>query len=340
MHVVIAYKNFSKDCNISHIGMGVTAAYTAKTLNAHHIYAEALPIFGADDLTTFIKRMETTPRSVTHVVICAQFIATASLAQMVRTFPYVTFALNCHSNVAFLQAEPNAIKLVREAIDLETGVHNFHASANNHRLVEALQIMYTRPVLHLPNLYYLHGHEPIHRPLWNGGTLRIGAFGSHRIYKNFSVAVAAGVELIQQLKCHGEIWINAGRSDGAGDIVKRAAVAWTQNLPNVELKELHWATWPEFKRKAGAMNILMQPSFTETFNNVTADGLCEGVPSVVADSIEWVPNCWKASADDATECAGVARRLLRDPYAAHEGYNALKSYVASGLVKWKTFLGL
>jgi hypothetical protein len=340
VHALICYKNFSKECHVSHIGMGVTAQYTAKTLRANGYFAEALPIFGADDLTAFIEKAETSPRPVTHVVICAQWIPTVFLAKLARQFPHIEFALNCHSNVAFLQAEPPAINLVREAIDLETGLSNFHASSNNARCAQALEFMYGRPLTYLPNLYFIHGQEPIHRPLYNGGTLRIGAFGSLRIYKNFSTAIAGAIELANQLKVHAEIWINCGRHDGAGNVVYRTAVAWTQGLPNITLKEFPWASWPEFKRKIGAMNVLAQPSFTETFNNVTADGIAEGVPSAVGEAIEWVPDYWRCNADDSTALAGRMRGLLFDPQAAADGYKALKRYVDAGLPYWREFLVL
>lgn len=337
-HLLICYKNFSKDHQVSHVGLGVTANYTAKTLRSKGIFAEAKAIYGADDLTQFIIANESGPRPITHAMICAQWIPTKFIAKMVLQFPHIQFALNCHSNVGFLQAEPPAIDLVRQAIDLETGTPNFHASSNNERLCRALQNMYGHPITYLPNLYYLHGQEPIHRPVYNGGTLRIGAFGSLRIYKNFSTAIAASVELISRLKVHGEIWINAGRTDGAGNVVYRTAQSWTKDLPNVTLKELHWASWPEFRRFAGSMNILMQPSYTETFNNVTADGIAEGTPSVVSDVIEWAPKTWMAGSDDSSHVAEVARRILFDPHAAHEGYKALQNYVKVGFPHWQQFL--
>lgn len=338
MHLLICYKNFSKDCQVSHIGLGITASYTAKTLCSIGYFAQALPIFGADDLTDFILSQESMKLPVTHVVICAQWIPSKFLALMARTFPQIKFAQNCHSNVGFLQAEPPAIDLLRQCIDLETGLPNFRASCNNQRLCTALQNMYGRPITYLPNLYYLHNQEPVHRPLWNGGLLKIGAFGSLRIYKNFSTAVAAAVELTNQLKCHSEIWLNSGRDDGAGNVVYRTAVSWTKNLPNITLKNLQWASWPEFKRAIGSMNILMQPSYTETFNNVTADGICEGTPSVVSESIEWAPESWKAEPDDSSAVAGVARRLLFDPHASRDGYHSLKRYVKLAIPYWVDFL--
>jgi len=88
----------------------------------------------------------------------------------------------------------------------------------------------------------------------------------------------------------------------------------------------------------GSMNILFQPSYTETFNNVTADGVAEGVPSVVSDAIDWVPKTWIAESDDCTEVASIARQILFDPRAPLEGYQALKNYVAKGLPYWKEFI--
>lgn len=334
MKILLCYKNFSKECHVSHIGLGVTAAYTAKSLVQAGYEAEAVPIYGGEELLEILRKRH----EVTHVVISAQFIPTVWLAKIARAHPKVHFALNCHSNVGFLQAEPNAIKLLREAIDLETGTHNFYAGGNNKRFCKIMSSMYGRPVQFLPNLYYLHGEEPIHKPRWQGGVLKVGVFGSLRVYKNFSTAVTAAVELGINLHAPVEIWMNGGRHDGTGDIVWRTAKAWTDNLPSVELKSFHWASWPEFKRMIGSMNILLQPSYTETFNNVTADGAAEGIPSVVSDTIDWCPKGWIASSDDPMDVARVARHLLFDPHASREGYEALKRYREDGLQYWKKFL--
>ena len=312
--------------------------YSAKTLVHAGYKAEAIPILGADELEKFlIGACAGCNDPVTHVVIMAQFLPSVWLAKLSRRFPRIKFALNCHSNIGFLQAEPPAIKLLREAIDLETGTSNFFAGGNNARFVSSMELMFGRPLQFLPNLYFLHGSEPIVRPLWNGGTLRIGAFGSHRIYKNFSTACAAAMILSHELKVQTELWINAGRSDGAGNVVYQTAKAWTNTMPNIQLKELHWTTWPDFKRWVGTMNLLLQPSYTETFNNVTADGVCEGTPSVVSDVIDWVPEAWKASTDDAMDIAQTGRRLLYDHHAASDGYKSLQNYVRVGLTFWEKF---
>lgn len=316
----------------------MTAQYTAKSLVQAGYRAEAMPILGGDDLQNILRRTQNEKHPVTHVVICAMFIPTEWLAKLARQNPEVKFALNCHSNVGFLQAEPRAIKLMREAIDLEVGTSNFHAGGNNKRLIEILTDMYGQPLQYLPNLYYLHGKEPCHRPVWKGSLLKVGCFGSLRTYKNFSTAITAAIELSFQLRVPTEIWINSGRNDGNGSVVYDTAKAWTDNVPNVKLMEWPWSSWPEFKRHVGSMNILLQPSYTETFNNVTADGVAEGVPSVVSAAIEWCPDSWKAPSDSPKDVATVARRLLHDHHAPREGYEALVYYRRQGLEYWRMFL--
>lgn len=337
--ILLCYKNFSKTCHISHIGLGVTCAYNAKSLIQAGYIAQAIPIFGGDELMQILKAKSGGKHPpVTHVILSAQFIPAIWLQKLSRAFPFIQFIQNCHSNVGFLQAEPQAIDLLRAAIDIEAGSTNFFAGGNNKRFCEIVSDMYGKQVQFLPNLYYVDGTEPIHRPIWQGGTLKIGCFGSARTYKNFSTAIAAAIEVGFQLRAPLEIWINSGRSDGNGDVVYRTAVAWTKGLSNVTLKEFPWSSWPEFKRHVGTMNLLLQPSYTETFNNVTADGVVEGVASVVSDAIDWAPKSWVASNDDAKDVARKARQLLYDNHAVKDGYHALKQYRNHGLHYWKEWL--
>ena len=64
------------------------------------------------------------------------------------------------------------------------------------------------------------------------------------------------------------------------------------------------------------MHVLLQPSFTESFNVVTADGIAEGVPTVTSEAIDWVPSTWQADPDDAGDVACVAEYLLKSPKAS------------------------
>ena len=66
------------------------------------------------------------------------------------------------------------------------------------------------------------------------------------------------------------------------------------------------------------MDLLLQPSYTEGFNMVTADGIAQGVASVVSDAIAWAPKNWQAETDDAIDIANKAVGLLHDPGAVDD----------------------
>jgi hypothetical protein len=258
---------------------------------------------------------------------------------MTTAYPGITFAVNCHSNVGFLQADSNGVKLVREGLEIERGTWNFHVAGNSRRFCRWLRAAYDAPCAYLPNLYYLESQQPIARTLFQGGTLRIGAFGATRPLKNFMSAAGAALEIASRLRTNLELWISAGRTEGGNGIVN-ALRAMLDGLPHVKLVESGWQSWPSFRSTVRHMHLLLQPSYTESFNMVTADGIAEGVPSVVSEAIDWTPKSWIAAADDVSEIARVGRHLLSDPHAVADGVQALKAHNSDGLASWKQYLGV
>jgi hypothetical protein len=329
--VIFAYKNFAANKNISHIGLGVAAMNTAKTLRLQKVAAEVWPIVNAGELRS---RLNDT---ISHVVVSAPWIPTVEWQGITGDFPNIHFAVNCHSNVGFLQADTNGVKLVREAMEIERATWNFHVAGNSSKFCRWIEDAYEVPCAYLPNLYYLEkNHVPI-RPLYQGGTLRVGAFGATRPLKNFMSAAAAALEIASRLKTDLEIWLSSGRTEGGSGVLD-AVRAMVTGLPNVKLVEAGWQSWPKFRETVRHMHLLMQPSYTESFNMVTADGIAEGVPSVVSHAIDWAPEHWKASIDDVWDIARVGRSLLSDRLAGEDGLEALTVHNTHGLRAWKAFL--
>jgi hypothetical protein len=331
--VILAYKNFAASKNISHIGLGVSALNTAKTLRANGVAAEVWPIASASDLRTHLDS------TVSHVITSAPWIPSSEWQRMTTDHPSTTFAVNCHSNVGFLQADSNGVKLVREGLDIERGTWNFHVAGNSRRFCRWLSAAYEAPCAYLPNLYYLEPQPTVARTLFQGGTLRIGAFGATRPLKNFMSAAGAALEIATRLRTNLEFWVSAGRTEGGNGILN-AVRAMTGGLPHVKLVENGWQSWPGFRTTVRHMHLLLQPSYTESFNMVTADGIAEGVPSVVSEAIDWAPKSWKAAFDDVLDIACAGRHLLGDPHAATDGFEALKAHNTDGLAAWKQYLGI
>ena len=331
MQVVLAYKNFAANRAISHIGLGVTALNSAKSLRNTGVNADVWPITSAAELSA---RLRVTPAS--HVVISAPWIQTNDLAHMCAEFRETQFAVTCHSNLGFLQADPSAMRLLREGLELRRTSWNFRMAANSGRLSNWVQAAYGTPCTLLPNLYHLESVNP-KRERYSGGTLRIGAFGAIRALKNLMTSAGAALEIANAKRADLEFWISSGRNEGAGSVVD-AVRQMLNGLPHVKLVENGWQTWPQFRRTVRHMHLLMQPSYTESFNVVTADGVAEGVPSVVSDAIDWAPDSWKAPVDDAHSMARVGRKLLNSRWAPRQGLNALKAHNKTALAAWADFV--
>src|ERR1044071_5569651 len=91
---------------VSHVGSGVSAAYTAKTLRHHGIWAEVWPMQSPAALVERLRRSQagadqrSEPRP-THVVLAAPWIPTHDVAAMAAELPWVRFVVVSHSCVGF-----------------------------------------------------------------------------------------------------------------------------------------------------------------------------------------------------------------------------------------------
>lgn len=332
MKVVLAYKNFAANRNISHIGLGVSAINTAKVLRRHGIRADVWPILSAADLRA---RLRECPAE--RVIISAPWIRAPELLKLACEFAETTFAVNCHSNVGFLQADRNGVKLMREMLELEIGNHNIRVAGNSLRFCRWIRSTFAAPCAYLPNLYFLDSQRGWPHKHYAGGPLRIGVFGATRPLKNMMSAAGAALEISRAMRSPLELWLSAGRAEGGGESILGAVKEMLHGLPHVNLKLNGWQSWPSFRQTVAHMHLLLQPSYTESFNMVTADGVAEGIPSVVSDAIDWAPDDWKADVDDVLDIARIGRRLLCDPHAAMDGLRALESYVAQGIRAYEQY---
>jgi hypothetical protein len=297
---------------------------TAKVLKRQGIPIYVQPVNSAADVAASITKYH-----ATHCVIAAPWLAVTDMAALLRQFPDTEIVVNLHSNVGFLAADTNGVALTRQYIDLEQANLNFRISANSRKGTRWVRAAYQCPCLWLPNLYAIDSSVIINRPIWKSGVLRIGAFGATRPLKNLMTAAGAALELTNQLKAQAEFWISGGRPDGGQGVVA-SIKAMLAGLPNIALRELNWASWPQFRDVVRSMHLLLQVSYTESFNVVSADGVAEGVASVVSDAIDWAPDFWKAPVDEPSVIARIGRQLLSDPDATAAGLVALEQHTKDG----------
>ncbi len=338
VRAVLVYRSLT-DNSLSRVGLGVTASCTAKALRANGIWADVWGVPTPDALLERLRQTEGDALTrgqipVSHVIVHAPWIASEDVAAMAQEFPNTVFAVTSHSNFGFLAADPHAVKILRELVQLQETTSNVFVAGNCQRFTAAASDMWGVPVTWLPNIYGLSSQVPTSRPMWPGDSLRLGLFGAARILKNQLTAAAAAVLLAERLRVPTELYISTGGED---DGTNPALCELTDHVPNLKLVRSGWLSWTAFRSLVANMHVLLQPSFTESFNVVTADGIAEGIPTVTSYAIDWVPNTWQADPDDAGDVARVAEYLLKSPKAIDDGRAALNAFVTSALGAWRDF---
>lgn len=336
--VVICYKNSKGAIGSAHIGLGVTAAQTAKYLQAKGIYCD---VWGIGEFDEFKNRLEheknTPPYPITHVVISAPWISAANMQTWAILNSPVQFSVTCHSNIGFLFADPGAVQLIREYAHVEDSTLNFHMAGNSDRLARWFKDTYDQTCWTIPNLYFLDSAnvDPRNRAPFDGTTIRIGCFGASRPLKNILSAGAAALQIARSLRVDLEFWISSGRDEGGNT---NSLVQMFSGVQWATVKQNCWQEWSKFRATVRHMDLLMQPSYTESFNMTTADGAACGVPSVVGSAIDWAPPSWVAHVDDPGDIARVGLALLSSRTAAVDGLNALTAHNEKGFGQWMTYL--
>lgn len=344
-HVVVFYRDFKDYDDYGdygqdgygrcHRGLGINALMTVKCLRKAGIRADLRAVMHIVDV-----RKELDKLNPTHAVIQALWISADDQAELCQAYPDTHFIIRCHSQIGFLQVEPNAIRILRDLLFMQELQLNLSVSANTHRLKDFLEQTYKSRIVYLPNLYDL---ERVHRKRdesHHHRVVRIGSFGAHRLLKNHTTAAAAALMMAERRGSDLEFYVNAGREENLPKklTVISALRGMFDKLSWAKLIEVPWAEWSQFRHEVAHMDLCMQVSFTETFNIVTADAVAEGVPSVVSSAIEWTPERWHADVDNANDIAQVGSNLLWDIHAAEEGLHALEGYVKRGVHHWKEYL--
>ena len=336
-NILFAFKNPNADNPAAcHAGLGVTATNSVMALREARIQSDAWPVTNGEYLWA---KLSAEWASYSHVVLCAPFIDAPFLGKLVRAFPLKRFALVYHSNLGFLSVDRFAARSLPQLLALEAECPNFQVATNSAELSMAITAASGKAFTLLPNLYHLPHITRLLKDRWKPPMpLHVGLFGAARVLKNWLTAATAVMILQRQAGVPVSLHVNSGRDEGAEGTRQSLRELLALN-PAVSLIEVPWMSVDDFRRYLYGMDLLLQPSFTETFNNVTADGTACGVPSVVSDAITWAPREWMARADSAVDIARVAINVLHDKKAAVNGCRALDAHNLAAMQSWRAWIG-
>ena len=339
--LILAIKNFATIPGVCHIGLGVTALNTMRVLRRNGVHCEAwstqtpkeLEGRIADDFRSRPKR------EITNVVVSApSWVQPGDFARFSHRWPNVEFVQLNHSGTAYLSIDKYGIRNIREVVDLEAALHNVRMAGNNRRFTRWAHQALGANELYLPNLYDTHTFINPLVARKDYDPIRIGSFGAGRPWKNQLTAAESAVQLAQRLGVALEFYVNTQRPDG-GERMIEARKELFAGLPHAKIIEVPWLLWPKFRKVVRGMDLMFSPSFDETFCVICADGIAEGVPSVVTGAMEWTPESWWCEPWDPSSVTRVGLGLLHDRIGSvQDARKYLEDFVASGVRRWIRYL--
>jgi hypothetical protein len=335
VRLALFFKDFAAWIHASCVGLNVAGFTTAKYLQKEGINVSVYPVrHNVDVVDSINKYKETNNESLTHVIISAPWISLYDMRNLVAHFPHIKFLVLSHSNVGFLQADPWGVELYRQYAELSKTYKNLHIGGNCSQFTHWFESAYGEQCVLLPNIYPC---EKVRSKKWDGKSpLKIGAFGAIRPEKNFMTAAAAATAIQRKLGVDVELHMSTG-GDGCKSPTLPAIGQMTKDIKGLKLIRHDWQLWDGFIELIADMDLMIQISYTESFNMVTADGVSCGVPSVVSSAIRWAPLSWRADVDDSMSVADKGIELLEIDQR-YLGYEALVKSNAAAFEHWEHYL--
>jgi hypothetical protein len=271
-----------------------------------------------------------TAHQPTHVIIEALWVVPTKFQVLCQLHPSVTWIIRLHSDMPFLAGEGMAMEWIGDYATYPQVL----IAPNSQRMHDELGVYLAnaagdRPnrLVHLPNYYPVVTHRPLKKP--QRYYVDISCFGAVRPMKNHLLQAVAALKFANDINKQLRFHINTGRIEGKGDSVMRNLIGLFAQVADSghQLIAHEWMPRDEFVSLCGRMDIAMQVSFSETFNIVAADHVCQGVPLVSSAEIAWSHGWWQAAATDS-------RQMVRALHRAHR-YGRLNTWLnQQGLAKY------
>jgi hypothetical protein len=273
------------------------------------------------------------------VIIEAFWVVPAKFDELKIVCPKVLFVVRNHSELPFLSSEGSAINWILEYVQQSNVIVacNSPKTLGEIRFLTQLQqpelsaAKVALKVAYLPNYYPTDKAFPIKRH--SGNDLNIGCFGAVRPLKNMLIQAVAAMKYAVRAENKLTFHINGTRVEGNGDSILKNLIQLFEHFPAFSLVMHGWMPHHEFLTLVRQMDLVMQVSFSETFNIVAADAVVSGVPIVVSSEVPWASMSSKAPADDSDDISDKIATVLSRP--SRDNLRGLEQYSVDSIVYWK-----
>ena len=287
----------------------------------------------------------------THVIVEALWVVPSKIKLLQSMYPNIKWFIRLHSAIPFLSIESSqSMKWIAEYCRID----NTFIAVNDPRLLNELSIYLSNAletlkddnplvkdmsnrVIYLPNYYPIDNIQKFKGHIYDD-TINIACFGAIRPFKNNMTQALASIEFCKRKNKKLCFHINSGRNELNGGNVYENLIQLFSNLDNNQYSLIchPWASRDDFLKICSEIDIGMQVSFTETFNIVSADILCNGVPVIGSSEIPWLNKRYTASSQDIEEI--IDKLLLTYDNLernVNDNQKSLTDYVENTINVWK-----
>jgi hypothetical protein len=206
-------------------------------------------------------------------------------------------------------------------------------------LIGAIYPNESKQLLYLPNIYPTV-LITTSCPKPEDNFLDVACFGAIRPLKNQLMQAIAAIAFAEQIGKTLRFHINTVTGGPTGSAILKNLVSLFKLLPNLQLIQHPWYPHDQFLELLATMDLGLQVSFSETFNIVSADMVCVGLPIVTSSEVIWAPPVVFANPTDCKDIIGTmttvwgGRENRRINDVVPQSQKALNSYSGSALNYW------
>jgi hypothetical protein len=283
------------------------------------------------------------------VIIEAFWVVPEKFDELYKVCPNVKFVIRNHSETPFLSNEGIAFDWMLKYVQKP----NVFMSANAPRMLEESRFLvqtenpeWTHEFVQVKTPY-LPNYYPTENCPTNGANLPtddfidVGCFGAVRPLKNTLVQAIGALKFARRMGKRLRFHINGGRIEMGGQPILKNLSQLFSHFPQHELINHPWMDHIEFRKLVASMDIVLQVSFSETFNIVAADAVTQNVLTITSSEVPWSAPVLQAnptSSSDIAEAMYRAWEMRRSNSTFNPSLSGLSHYNKESEKAWLGYL--
>lgn len=271
----------------------------------------------------------------THVFIEGLWVIPSKFDVLKPLHKNVKWIVRIHSDIPFLATEGVSFGWVHDY--LTKGVYVAANSPRMHKEFLTFSSGFSEKIdknlLPLLTNYYPKVSKQFSKQT-SRNELNIGCFGAVRPLKAHMPQALAAYDYAKKNGKYLKFHINGNRVEGNGSPILKNLRQFFENLTDAELVEHPWNSHEKFLQTIANMDVLLQVSFSETFNIVTADAISQNVPVVVSKEVPFLKSNFAdpTNTDDISKM--ISEVLRRKECLIYRNKRELDEYCEKSALLW------